>query len=85
VATGATMAASLQALAAHRPACLIAAIPVAPEEAVNRLKSAADQVLCLATPELFWSVSSFYDDFGQVRDEEVIALLSGDTQVRNLC
>ncbi len=76
VATGATMVASLQALAAQHPATLVAAVPVAPQEAIERLRTAAHRVECLYVPELFWSVGSFYDHFGQVSDEEVIALLN---------
>lgn len=75
IATGATMVASLQALAVHKPALLIAAIPVAPEDAVERLRAAAGRVECLFTPELFWSVGSFYEHFDQVSDEQVIAML----------
>jgi putative phosphoribosyl transferase len=75
VATGATMAASLQALAVRKPALLVAAIPVAPEDAVERLRAVAGRVECLFTPEIFWSVGSFYDHFGQISDEQVIALL----------
>ncbi len=82
VATGATMMTSLQALAARQPALLIAAIPVAPDEAVARLKAVAHRVECVLTPDIFWSVGSFYADFDQVSDAQVIALL-GEGRGRN--
>ncbi len=75
IATGATMVASLQALAPHKPTMLIAAVPVAPKDAVERLRAVAGRVECLLAPGIFWAVGSFYDHFGQVSDEEVIALL----------
>lgn len=75
LATGSTMIASLKALDAQAPASLIAAIPVAPPEAIHRLASLADRVECLLSPRPFWAVGAFYDVFDQVSDEEVIELL----------
>jgi putative phosphoribosyl transferase len=75
LATGSTMIASLKALDAQAPASLIAAIPVAPPEAIHRLASLADRVECLCSPRPFWAVGAFYDVFDQVSDEEVVELL----------
>lgn len=75
LATGSTMAAALAALDAQAPASLIAAIPVAPPEAIRRLADKADRVECLFSPRPFWAVGAFYDQFGQVSDEEVIELM----------
>ncbi|HHH42227.1 MAG TPA: phosphoribosyltransferase [Chloroflexi bacterium] len=74
-ATGSTMLAGLQALRQQKPAQLIAALPVASDIAIARLKEAADRVVCLLVPELFWAVGAYYLDFEQVSDEEVIRLL----------
>ena len=75
VATGATLMAALDALRARNPARLIAAVGVAPPEAVERLRDHADEVVCLLTPRDFAAVGQFYADFGQVSDDEVTALL----------
>jgi predicted phosphoribosyltransferase len=75
LATGSTMIAALQALDAQAPTSLIAAIPVAPPEAIHRLAHKADRVECLLSPRPFWAVGAFYDQFEQVSDEEVIELL----------
>jgi predicted phosphoribosyltransferase len=75
LATGSTMIASLKALDAQAPTSLIAAIPVAPPEAIRRLAPLADRVECLLAPRPFWAVGAFYDVFDQVSDEEVIELL----------
>lgn len=77
-ATGATMEAALRTLQG-RPARLIAALAVASEEAVARLEPLADEVVCLEVPPNFMAVGQFFADFGQVSDEEVIALLEQST------
>ncbi len=76
VATGATLIAALDALRARHPARLVVAVGVAPPDALTRLRAHADEVVCLQVPEDFYAVGQFYRDFGQVRDDEVRALLS---------
>jgi len=39
------------------------------------VSKAVDQVVCPATPEPFFAVGQFYDDFGQTTDEEVISII----------
>jgi putative phosphoribosyl transferase len=75
VATGATMIAALRAVRALGPGRVVAAVPVAPPETVERLRREADDVVCLHTPALFYAVGQFYEDFSQTTDEEVVALL----------
>jgi len=75
LATGSTMVASLKALDAQAPTSLIAAVPVAPPQAIQRLAPLADRVECLFAPSPFWAVGAFYDIFDQVSDAEVIQLL----------
>jgi len=75
IATGATLKAALQAVRAKKPARLIAAVAVAPEESLAEMKSIADEVACLATPAFFFAVGEFFADFRQVDDDEVIETL----------
>ena len=75
LATGATMIAALHALRAKQPQKLICAIPVAPPETLSKVASYADEIICLESPESFFSVGQFYRSFPQVSDEEVIELL----------
>lgn len=77
IATGATMVAALKALRERDPRKLISAFAVAPREALGRVREVADDVICLATPAHFFAVGQFFDDFSQVSDDEVVALLSG--------
>lgn len=75
IATGGTMRASLLALRLAGARHLILAVPVAPHDAIARLKTDADETLCLATPRPFHAVGLHYDDFTQTTDAEVIELL----------
>jgi len=85
LATGATMIAALHAIRAKHPAKLVCAVPVAPPNTVETVAQYADEVVCLETPVYFRAVGQFYDDFPQVEDEEVIALLkqTGSTEPDN--
>ncbi|MCC5861357.1 MAG: phosphoribosyltransferase [Gammaproteobacteria bacterium] len=76
IATGATLLTALRLVANRRPRRLIAAIPVAPRETLAEVTAVADEVICLETPEWFTSVGQHYQDFRQVDDAEVEALLA---------
>jgi putative phosphoribosyl transferase len=71
LATGASMRAGLTALRNAGPAHVIAAIPVAPPETLAAIRRLADQVICIATPDPFYSVGAWYAHFDQVSDDEV--------------
>lgn len=75
LATGATMIAALHGLRQQKPARLVCAVPVAPSDTLEKVRALADEAVCLETPEWFQAVGQFYQDFQQVEDEEVIALL----------
>ena len=72
LATGSTMLAALHALRATQPRKLVCAVPVAPIETVDRVRSRCDEVCCVEVPPQFYAVGQFYRDFAQVSDEEVI-------------
>lgn len=76
LATGATMKAATKALRAKNPREIVVAVPVASEEACEDLRRLADKVICAETPEPFVAVGSWYQDFAQITDEEVQALLA---------
>jgi predicted phosphoribosyltransferase len=75
VATGGTAAAALRWARARGAAKVILAVPVAPAEAVARLRQEADEVRVLDTPEPFYAVGQWYESFPQVSDERVVELL----------
>lgn len=71
VATGATMRAAISALRRQKPARTVVAIPLAPPDTVEVLRSEADEVVCLETPEPFWAIGQWYVEFPQISDDEV--------------
>ncbi len=75
VATGATLKATLRSLRRRGAKPLIVAVPVGPADTIAALKREADIVVCLHTPEPFYAIGEFYDDFEQTNDDEVIELL----------
>lgn len=75
LATGTTMRAALEALRAAGAARIVVAVPVASGDACRALAPLADEVVCAATPEPFYAVGAWYDDFSQTTDDEVRALL----------
>ncbi|MDI7246407.1 MAG: phosphoribosyltransferase [Bacillota bacterium] len=75
IATGYTMLAALRGVREENPARLVAAVPVAPPDSVERLEAEADEVVVLSRPTPFFAVGQFYEDFSQVSDEEVQDLL----------
>jgi len=38
---------------------------------INELERVTDRVICLYTPEEFYAIGEFYEDFSQTTDEEV--------------
>lgn len=76
VASGGTLRAGLAALRQRRPAFIVAALPVARAESVPLLRETADAVVCLATPEPFFSAGRWYQDFSETSDAEIRALLA---------
>jgi putative phosphoribosyl transferase len=76
IATGASLLAGVRALRQLEPAKIVVAVPVAPAPVAERLTCEVNELVCVATPEPFGAVGQFYDDFSQVKDEEVIELLA---------
>ena len=76
LATGATMRAAVQALRRQQPGRIVAAVPTASPDTCQVLKAEADDVICAITPEPFFAVGHWYDDFTQTTDDEVRELLA---------
>lgn len=82
IATGATARAALQALREQRPGRLVFAAPIGPAGADEELPE-ADDVIIMRTPRHFLAVGQWYDEFGQVTDEEVLRLLASRPDPRS--
>lgn len=75
LATGVTAAAACEVLRARGARDVVLAVPVGAPESVERLGARYDEVVCLHTPDGFSAVGTWYEDFHQVSDDEVTALL----------
>jgi predicted phosphoribosyltransferase len=76
LATGVTAIAALRAVRDQRPRSLAFGAPVCSPDATVSLADETDAVICVLTPSLFGAVGAFYDNFAQMTDEEVEAILT---------
>ena len=76
LATGSTMRAAAVALRRAGPAKIITAVPVAARATCEVLAAEVDEVVCAATPEPFYAVGQWYEQFTQTSDDEVRELLA---------
>lgn len=76
IATGASIRAAIAALKRKSPQRLILAVPVAPPDTIEMLRTQVDDVVCLETPEPFYAIGMHFDDFHQVPDDEVVRLMN---------
>jgi predicted phosphoribosyltransferase len=75
LATGATMAAALRAMKHSHAGRIVAAVPVASSEALERIAAIADEVVCPHVPAWFSAVGQWYERFDQTEDDEVRELM----------
>ena len=80
IATGATMRVAVKALRQRKAAKIIVAAPTSALDTYEQLQREANEVVCLATPEPYLAVGTWYDDFSQTTDEKVKTLLA---QIKN--
>jgi len=76
LATGASMRAAVQALRERKPAAIVVAVPAASASTCDQFRREVDDIVCGITPEPFWGVGHWYEDFSQTSDEEVRELLA---------
>ena len=75
IATGSTTRAAIQSVKKRKAAVVILAVPVGPPDTVAKLSKIADRVVCLSTPEPFYAIGEFYNEFEQVGDDTVREIL----------
>lgn len=78
IATGNTILSTIGMLHEEKPKKIVIAIPVASQSALQKLQKSAfiNEIVCLSTPENFYAVGQFYENFDQVDDLEVKNLLN---------
>jgi putative phosphoribosyl transferase len=75
LATGSTMRAAVAALRQEHPTRVVVAVPTAAPETCEEFRSEVDDIVCATTPEPFYAVGLWYEDFSQTTDDEVRELL----------
>jgi len=75
LATGSTMRAAAAALRPQNPARIVVAVPVSAPQTCDEYRMGVDEIICAKTPEPFYGVGMWYEDFSQTTDEEVRELL----------
>ena len=75
LATGSTARAACMVARAHGAVRVVLAVPVAPPGWEARIGPVADEFVSLETPGQFFAIGQFYEDFTQVDEDEVVALL----------
>jgi predicted phosphoribosyltransferase len=77
IATGLTMRAAVGEIKKQRPAKIIVAVPVAPQDTIDTLLEEVDDVVILIDPNEFLSaVGAHYENFPQLSDQDVADLLA---------
>jgi putative phosphoribosyl transferase len=76
LATGSTMRAAARALRQHSPARVVVAVPTAAHETCEEFRTEVDEIICVITPDPFYAVGLWYEEFSQTSDDEVHDLLA---------
>lgn len=77
IATGLTMMAAIKEAKARHPKRIVVAIPVVPEETAGRLEALVDELVAMdIDPNYLGAVGAYYDNFWQVEDSTVMAIMN---------
>jgi predicted phosphoribosyltransferase len=83
ITTGHTMISTIALIKKHGAAMIIVAVPVLPLALLAKMKQSADEFYYLLAPQFFPAVSTFYETFPLVGDEEVIKMLQDIYQLQH--
>lgn len=75
IATGFTLLAAIESIKKLQARKIIIAVPVAPDETVERFSKIVDEVICLVVPSEFYAVGMYYENFPQVTDKELFSVM----------
>jgi putative phosphoribosyl transferase len=80
LATGSTMRAAIAALRSQAPARIVVAVPVAAPQTCAAFRFEVDDIVCARTPDPFYAVGLWYEDFSPTTDQEIHELLRPSRQ-----
>ena len=75
LATGVTARAAVHTVWRWGADRVVLAVPACAADSARALRGLCDEVVCVLELEEFWAVGVYYQDFREVTDEQVIALL----------
>lgn len=75
IATGSSMLSAIRSVRVRAPLKIVVAVGVAPTATLTRLRSEADEVVCLYSTDVFYAVGDFFHDFSEVTDDMVVEAL----------
>jgi predicted phosphoribosyltransferase len=76
IATGYCMKLAIKEIKKNKPHKIIVTVPVCCLSSIDLLSEKTVEVLCLQKPASFWGIGSYYQSFPQLKDEEIISMLS---------
>jgi putative phosphoribosyl transferase len=80
LATGSTMRAAIAGLRPQGPSRIVVAVPVAAPQICNAFQFEVDEIVCARTPDPFYAVGLWYEDFSPTTDREIHDLLQQSPQ-----
>ena len=83
IATGNTLLAAIPMIKNKSPKKIVVAVPVAPLDTAKKIRNKVDDFVCPHIDDDFTGVGSYYLNFSQVSDEEVIQLMEEINTVKN--
>jgi len=75
IATGLTLRLAIKEFRAWGARNIIIAVPVAAEAAAQQLQKEVDKFICVVTDSHFAGVGVYYQNFPQLTDEEILAMM----------
>lgn len=84
MATGSTMRVAIAALRQLKAKRIIVAVPVAPPTVRWEMEKLVDEFVALSTPQDFYGVGQWYDDFTQTSDDTVYEMLRMGRKIQPL-
>jgi putative phosphoribosyl transferase len=76
LATGGTARAAIRSLRGFGARSIILGVPVAASETAEAIREEVDVLVCVEEPRDLWAIGTWYEDFHQLSDEEVLVLLA---------
>ena len=76
IATGNTLLAAIKMIRGKSPKKIVVAVPVAPTDSAQKISDNVDEFICPIITDDFRGVGSFYLNFSQVSDEDVVEFMN---------